>query len=165
MTKMETGRTRIEITMAVAIAMAIVAAGCAKEHEHDADVDPGADWSGDVTTDQPDTAPDVPADTVSDTPTDTVADTSLDTPDDAAVDTPAETADTPADGVVQCRCADAGVVLVPDAGCSTWPDATECTGWHSVIDPDGDGTPALTDLFDDGSQHCAYGCCITIQCP
>ncbi len=60
----------------------------------------------------------------------------------------------------QCRCTDPGVVLEPNP-CS-WPDATACSGWISLchengFEPDG--------LFNDGTQLCAFGCCVILHCP
>jgi hypothetical protein len=61
-----------------------------------------------------------------------------------------------------CKCQDAGATLTPGAGGCDWPDATECTGWHSVAQENGadyEGT------HPDGTEFCAWGCCIVLNCP
>ncbi|HWQ45347.1 MAG TPA: SdrD B-like domain-containing protein [Longilinea sp.] len=60
----------------------------------------------------------------------------------------------------QCRCSDPGVVLEPNP--CTWDDAGLCSGWTSLchengVDPEG--------LFSDGTQLCAFGCCVVLHCP
>lgn len=62
----------------------------------------------------------------------------------------------------ECACQDDGATLTPGTGGCNWPDATECTGWHSVAMENGvdyEGT------FPDGTEFCAYGCCIKLNCP
>lgn len=135
--------------------------GCDKHTEADADADPEYDVMGDILPDMVD-GPDVPAETTYDPAVDLPVEVVEETPEDAASDVPGDSA---TDGSSSCVCGGPGVWLEADAGCSSWPDATECTGWHSVIDPDGDGSPAVTDLFGDLAQFCTYGCCITIHCP
>jgi hypothetical protein len=145
--------------MVAAVAAALCWTGCKKEIEEEPDGDAETDAAGDW-------MPDLAEDTAVDVPGDTAEDTADDTVEDVAGDVPVEPAeDGTGDATTTCVCGDPGVTLEPDDGCSTWPDATECTGWTSVIDPDHDGEPAVTDPFEDGSEFCAYGCCITIVCP
>lgn len=70
--------------------------------------------------------------------------------------TPTSTPEEPA----QCRCTDFGVVLEPNP-CS-WPDATACSGWESLCHENGFDPNAL---FNDGTQLCAFGCCVILHCP
>jgi len=62
--------------------------------------------------------------------------------------------------VTACTCADAGVTI--DPGTCTWPDAAQCSGWHSVAVQNGN---TETTEFPSGTELCAFGCCLTIRCP
>ncbi|MBU0673037.1 MAG: Ig-like domain-containing protein [Proteobacteria bacterium] len=55
-----------------------------------------------------------------------------------------------------CYCGDPGVTLTA-SGCTGWPDATQCSGWHSV--------GGSTGCENDGQSYTGYGCTITIHCP
>lgn len=63
-------------------------------------------------------------------------------------------------GSSTCVCGDPGVRVIPN-GCS-WPDATQCTGWHSVTMAQGRDNE---ERFQDGTTLCMEDCCLTIQCP
>ncbi len=60
-----------------------------------------------------------------------------------------------------CACDDVDAWLAADDGCSEWPDAEECSGWHSVAEDSGEDPDSL---FEDGTELCGYGCCIMIYC-
>ncbi|MBP7125957.1 hypothetical protein KBD49_06300 [Myxococcota bacterium] len=63
-------------------------------------------------------------------------------------------------GTATCACGESGVRVLSN-GC-TWPDATECSGWHSVVmaqQREGE------ERFQDGTTLCMEDCCLTIQCP
>lgn len=36
-----------------------------------------------------------------------------------------------------CVCGDTGAYLVVVSGCENWQDATECSGWHSCLEEQG----------------------------
>ena len=64
------------------------------------------------------------------------------------------------EGPKMCKCGAPGVTL-DGSGCD-WPDATACTGWHSVATENG---VDYEGEFADGTALCAWGCCIKIVCP
>jgi hypothetical protein len=74
--------------------------------------------------------------------------------------TPEPTPTTTPEEPTQCRCTDPGVVLEPNP-CS-WPDAAACSGWISLCHENGFEPDSL---FDDGTQLCAFGCCVILHCP
>ena len=55
-----------------------------------------------------------------------------------------------------CKCGDPNVTV--DPGDCTWPDAKQCSAWHSVGGKDGQA-------YASGTKLCAMGCCITLVCP
>jgi len=59
----------------------------------------------------------------------------------------------------KCKCQDPDTTL--DGSKCDWPDGDECSGWHSVAMENGRDYQAE---FDDGTELCAYGCCISILC-
>ncbi|MEM9069673.1 MAG: PKD domain-containing protein [Myxococcota bacterium] len=69
-----------------------------------------------------------------------------------------------------CNCGSEGVRFVPGPDC--FPDANECSGWQSVVIQNefgGDFSPeneaaAAEFLVSSGTELCAFGCCITIEC-
>ena len=62
----------------------------------------------------------------------------------------------------ECKCEDPGATL--DPGDCTWPDANECTAWHSACAAsEGDGCEQ--EAYPDGTEFCAWDCCIKIVCP
>lgn len=63
-------------------------------------------------------------------------------------------------GTTTCACGAPGVRVLAN-GC-TWPDATQCTGWHSVVVAQGRESD---EAFRDGTTLCMEDCCLTIQCP
>lgn len=67
-----------------------------------------------------------------------------------------------------CSCATAGASLVVVEGCKDWPDATQCSGWHSVNC--GDTPPEScaykeSDTFASGTEKGFAGCKIKLVCP
>ncbi len=78
--------------------------------------------------------------------------------------TPSDTS-TETESAGECVCGDEGVTLTVVSGCATWPDATECTGWHSVVSENGEDPDAP---WADGTEFTyPYGdnCTIRINCP
>lgn len=71
-----------------------------------------------------------------------------------------------------CACSTVGASVGPTASGCGFDDATECTGWQSVIIGSEDGefspeaeTEALDRVVPDGSVFCAFDCCLQIECP
>jgi hypothetical protein len=78
-----------------------------------------------------------------------------------------------------CSCSTPGVEFVPVSGCDGWPDADQCTGFHSTYCADeechggggggggaGGGCAFGEDtLVADGTACDGYGCIIKIVCP
>ena len=62
----------------------------------------------------------------------------------------------------ECACGDDGVTLTPGTGGCDWPDATACSGWHSLADANGLNSD---DPFPDGTELCAWDCCVVLNCP
>jgi len=62
----------------------------------------------------------------------------------------------------ECACQDDGATLTPGTGGCDWPDATECSAWHSVA---GENGVDYEGVFSDGTELCAWGCCIVLNCP
>ncbi|HSA34339.1 MAG TPA: hypothetical protein P5077_11495, partial [bacterium] len=75
-----------------------------------------------------------------------------------------------------CLCAEGTLTVV--SGCTDWPDATECTGFHSVVcanephasqsycdyqNPDIDSEFAAQS-WDSGTQFTGYDCTIKLDC-
>ncbi len=75
------------------------------------------------------------------------------------------------DESVSCVCEDATLAVV--SGCDGWPDATDCSGLHSVWcveEMDEEEDDCTLDIFDDwtfetGDSFTGYGCTISVTCP
>ncbi len=67
-----------------------------------------------------------------------------------------------------CRCNENGQPEPPGttfevvSGCEGWPDATECSGWHSVTSENGQDP---TGWYTSGTEFTAFDCTIRIVCP
>ncbi|MEZ4473719.1 MAG: hypothetical protein R3F60_23600 [bacterium] len=78
----------------------------------------------------------------------------------------------PRSGGGVCACSTPGATIAPaEQGCG-FEDATECSGWQSVIigSEGGDFSPeeeaeALDREVPDGTVFCAFECCLQISCP
>jgi hypothetical protein len=62
----------------------------------------------------------------------------------------------------ECACGDPGASLTPGTGGCDWPDATECSGWHSLAEANGED---FEGTFPDGTELCAWDCCVVLNCP
>ena len=79
-------------------------------------------------------------------------------------ETGSDTGNADTEGAESCACEDDGATLTPVSGCENWPDATECSGWASVAesngeDPEGNYEDGTELTYSDGS------CTIRINCP
>ncbi len=69
-----------------------------------------------------------------------------------------------------CSCNTSGVSLAVASGCDNWSDATECSGWASVVEDNHSGQSqqdALAYEVASGTTLCGFSnsCCITLTCP
>lgn len=75
----------------------------------------------------------------------------------------------------ECSCDTAGATLsaTPEEGGGCFEDSEQCSGWASaviveVFDNDfseENERAAVSEPFPDGTEICAFGCCITLSCP
>ncbi len=61
-----------------------------------------------------------------------------------------------------CEAIPPGTTFEVVDGCEGWPDATQCSGWHSVVEGSAQDPDAL---YPDGTEMSAYDCTIKIHCP